>query len=129
MCVMIVNVHLYIFITYYKQQTKYSIMRKSNNYNLHEFIINVINRKNMYRHDKVIFDYYDLYDKQVDGSTIKYKTDVNGKSYNVYINSDGNVQTLEVSVNGYAFEIGEIKMNQVQPDTTIVTIECDVLFY
>lgn len=103
-------------------------MRKSKSYSLHEFINNVVNRNNMYRHDKVIFDYYDLYDKQVCADTIKYKTDVNGKSYNVYISGNGDARTLEVSVNGYAFEIGDIKM-PLNSDAAIVTIECDVLFY
>ena len=103
-------------------------MRKPKCYSLHEFIKNVVNRKNMYRYDKVIFDYYDLYGKQVmDGDVIKYKTDTNGKTYSVYICGDGDVRSLEVLINGYIFEIGNIKM-PTDSDTAVVTIECDALF-
>lgn len=117
-------VHLYIFYYNYKRQ---KVMRKPKSYSFHEFINNVVNRTNMYRYDKVIFDYCDLYDKQVDGDIIKYKTDTNGKTYNVYICGDGDVRLWEVSVDGYIFEIGDIKL-PTQSDTVVVTIKCDALF-
>lgn len=103
-------------------------MRKPKCYSLHEFINNVVSRKNMYRYDKVVFDYYDLYGKQVmDGDVIKYKTDTNGKTYNVYICGYGDTRSLEVLINGYIFEIGDIRM-PYDSDTTAVTIKCDALF-
>lgn len=104
-------------------------MRYPKSYTLEEFIHNMSNRKNMFRHDKVSIDFSELeHVKSVNGNS-EWKYYVGKNSYKIYVYKDGNKYICGMIWNGYEYDFGEIgSFDDLETYHTYVPLECDIKF-
>ena len=104
-------------------------MKKIYTYTLNQFISNIIERKNMYRYDKVTIDFNNMQLKKQDSTNIiKYITTFNDNKYEVIINGIGKFRFVSVFINRFEHEIGIIEW-PTKSDTVSIILDCDELFY